>query len=669
MRANRRICRRQSASFVLIAATILFAGAAQAMSPNEWQYAQPLDVKAGGLVRINLAPETLDLSRPHLEDLRILDPSGHEVSYFIDQPAPRSESILPAKQFRAEIERNATRLVIASGTNAPLQGVRLETAGTAEFIKAVRIEGSHDANKWRQLGDREPIFRTSGGVAQLETSFPDGVWEFLRLTIDDSRTAPVPFTGAEVLVARSTAATEAMPVTITSRDESPGITRIALNLWAANLTPASVQIETSEPLFTRVVTVAVPTVVGDDIAETPLSTSVVYRVDLNGKTESRLDIPVEGQIQSRELLLLISNGDSPPLTITQVRGQRRPVHVTFLAREPGQYSLLSGNHQCAAPNYDLSAMATDLKKVAATEIMPGPRSANPDYKPNDNLSALALAGAAIDVGAWNFRKPVNVSINGAQQIDLDFDVLSHATRELRDVRIVSEGRQIPFLLERTSILRKISLPLVSANDPKKPAVSRWSLTLPKAGLPITRIAWVAGPGIFQREMHLTENPADERGDTYSHPLGSATWRQLPNQQPHDLVIELTSPLLTDTLYLETDNGDNAPIELSDCRAFQPVTRAVFKVKAESAQPIWMYYGNSDAPAPRYDVNLVVHQLLRAERVSGAVGAEENVKSKSQRVGETLTGSGRYIFWGVLALVVISLLALIARLLPKTEQPQ
>ncbi|MEY2486807.1 MAG: hypothetical protein QOH39_2455 [Verrucomicrobiota bacterium] len=667
MTANLWLSHRRSAAFGVVAATILCTVASGTILPNEWQFTQTLDVGASGLVRIDLPPETLDLCRSHLEDLRILDPSGHEVSYFIDRPAPRSESVVPAKEFRTEIERNATRLTIATGTNAPVQGVRLKTAGATEFIKPVRIEGSHDGNKWRQLGDREPIFRTSAGAARLEISFPEGVWEFLRLTIDDSRAAPIPFTGAEVLVARSNAATEAMSVTVTSRDESPGMTRIALNLGATNLTPASLQVETSEPLFTRAVTVAVPTVIGDDIAEQPLAASVVYRVDLNGKTESRLDIPIDSQIQSRELLLLISNGDSPPLAITQIRGQRRPVHVTFLARAAGRYSLLAGNHQCAAPNYDLSAMATDLKKVAAIEIRPGPPSANPDYKPNDNLSALSLAGATIDVEQWNFRKRVSFSAAGAQQIDLDFDVLSHATRELRDVRIVSEGRQIPFLLERTSILRKISLPLVLANDSKKPSVSCWSLKLPKAGLPITRIACVPGPGIFQREMRLSENPADERGDTYLHELGSATWRQLPNQKPRDLVIELTSPPLTDTLYLETDNGDNAAIEISDCRAYQPVTRAVFKVKAESAQPIWFYYGNVDASAPRYDVSLVADRLLWAERTSAAAGAEENMKSKGQRVGETLSGSSRYIFWGVLVLVVFSLLALIARLLPKTEQ--
>jgi hypothetical protein len=55
--------------------------------------------------------------------------------------------------------------------------------------------------------------------------------------------------------------------------------------------------------------------------------------------------------------------------------------------------------------------------------------------------------------------------------------------------------------------------------------------------------------------------------------------------------------------------------------------------------------------------------LRSERTPAALGAQEILKS--ERVAETLTGSARYIFWGVLGIVVIGLLVLISRLLPKT----
>jgi len=49
-------------------------------------------------------------------------------------------------------------------------------------------------------------------------------------------------------------------------------------------------------------------------------------------------------------------------------------------------------------------------------------------------------------------------------------------------------------------------------------------------------------------------------------------------------------------------------------------------------------------------------------MAAALGTQENLKS--ERVTETLTGSARYIFWGVLGIVVVALLVLISRLLPK-----
>src|SRR5206468_3086584 len=98
---------------------------------------------------------------------------------------------------------------------------------------------------------------------------------------------------------RSTAPAETVPITIKSRDESLGLTRLALDLGTAKLPLASLRIDTSEPLFTRSITVAVPEIAEDGIRERTLSEAVVYRVDVDGKSEARLDIPVEQQIRAR----------------------------------------------------------------------------------------------------------------------------------------------------------------------------------------------------------------------------------------------------------------------------------------------------------------------------------------------------------------------------------
>jgi hypothetical protein len=168
-------------------------------------------------------------------------------------------------------------------------------------------------------------------------------------------------------------------------------------------------------------------------------------------------------------------------------------------------------------------------------------------------------------------------------------------------------------------------------------------------------------------MRLWEEVTDERSDKFASELGRATWDQTPDAPKRDLVLELNARPKSDTLFLETDNGDNPAIELRDFRGYYPATRVIFKATPDPVQQVWLYYANPDATAPRYDLALVAGQLLKAERGTVAAGREENLSPKPSLVGQTLTGSTRYIFWGALALVVIVLLAIMSRFLPNQSQ--
>jgi len=390
-------------------------------------------------------------------------------------------------------------------------------------------------------------------------------------------------------------------------------------------------------------------------------------VNVNGKNEEHLEIPLESQIQTRELFVLIRNEDSPPLSIDTVRADRRLVRLTFFANQPGQYSLLSGNTQSAAPRYDLSALSGKLKNASATVVVPSALVLNPNYKPPEALAAVTLTGAQIDIAKWKFRKLIPLTQNGVQQVELDPQLLARSQPDQHDIRIVRGEYQLPFLFERTSLSRPISLSAAAANDPKKPALSRWSLKLPQSGVPITRLVCASSSPLFHRQMRLWEEITDERGDKFASELGRATWDQTPNAPKRDLVIELNARPKSNTLFLETDNGDNPAIELRDFRSYYPVTRVVFKATPDPARPVWLYYGNLDATAPHYDLTLVAGELLKADRNTVAAGPEENLSPKPSLVGQTLTGSTRYIFWGALALVVIVLLAIMSRSLPKQSQ--
>ena len=645
--------------------TLIVAQSGLAFDRNEWRNTQTLEVPTKGLVRVNLPAETLDAAQPGLEDLRIIDSAGNQVPYLIERLLTGAESMIRPTEFRSTIENGATHLVLKTGTSAII-GVSLETPAT-HFMKAADVEGSNDGRSWTKLAGGDSVFQLPNGVAKLRVSFPEGTWQFLRVTIDELGSPPMPFTGARLHKARTTAPAEPVAITIKSRDESPGTTRLALDVGAANLIVGSLRIESNEPVFTRAVTLAVPEVRDDGIGERTIADAVIYRVNVNGKNEAHLEIPLESQIHTRELLVLIRNEDSPPISIDAIRADRRLVRLTFFANQSGQYSLLSGNTQCAAPRYDLSALSGKLRKATAMDVVPSALVPNPNYKPPEALAALTLSGAKIDVPKWKFRKPLALTQNGVQQVELDPELLARSQPDQRDIRVVRGEYQLPFLFERTSVSRPIGLNAAAANDPKKPALSHWSLKLPQPGVPITRLVCTSPSPLFHRQMRLWEEVTDERGDKFASELGRATWNQTPDSPKRDLVIELNARPKGKTLFLETDNGDNPAIELRDFRGYYPVTHVIFKATPDPTQPVWLYYGNLDATAPRYDVTLVATELLKAERGTVAAGAEENLSSKPAFVGQTLTGSTRYIFWGALALVVIVLLAIMSRFLPKQQQ--
>ena len=655
-------CKPLVVIFILLAALSLSA----AGLPADWQHEQPFNVAASGLVKLNLPVETLDAARPALEDLRLYDDAGNEVPYLIERPVPMVKVVQNVKSFHISLTLSNTAIVLETGLTQPLDDVTLETPA-GSFLKPVRIEGSTDLKRWQPLEQGQPIFRQPDGVNRLHVSFPAGTWPWLRLTVDDQRTPPIPFTGAHIRVAvTEPAPTGWMPVTIAERDENPGETRLALNLGAANLSLTAVQIETAEPLFTRHVTFAVPQVSEDTIHEQTIGQGVIYRVAVEGQPAAEsLLAPFESQVRSRELLLFIHNQDSPPLPITAVRVERRPVYLVFLARQAGTYHLLTGNGQCAAPRYDLAALDMNLKSVAVAPIKLPPPANNPDYRSPEVLPGIEATGAALDVTAWKFRQPVKITRDGAQQLELEPNVLAHAQPGFQDLRLLHGSNQVPYILEHTSISRSLAPTVTATNDTKDPKLSRWIIKLPQSRLPVTRLSCVTQTALFQREMTLYEELADERGEKYRHNLGGASWVQTPDRKSQEFFLTLDSPLQSDTLFLETHNGDNPSVELEKFQLFYPATRVLFK--AGSDDELFLYYGNPRADAPRYDLSLVAGQLLSADKAIASPGAEQQLRKSSWREHE-IPGTGGVVFWGILALVIVVLLVIISRLLPKSPPP-
>ena len=171
----------------------------------------------------------------------------------------------------------------------------------------------------------------------------------------------------------------------------------------------------------------------------------------------------------------------------------------------------------------------NLKDVAVSPVQIPPPADNPDFSAPEVLPGLEVAGAALDVSEWKFRKPVKISGGGAQQIELDLDVLAHAQPDFADLRVLHGSNQVPYIIQRTSISRALTPAVTATNDARNPKLSRWIIKLPRAGLPLTRLTCVARTPLFERSLSLYEELDGCAAVTYI----AAHWAARPGHKPRN----------------------------------------------------------------------------------------------------------------------------------------
>ena len=657
---------------IRLLAFLAAASGSGALTPTEWPHRQAVNVAAPGLIKIALPAATFDAAQPDLADLRVLDAAGQEVPYLLDRETSghgleRAPAFAP-RSFRSAPQGDTTQLTFETGATGPLDAINLETP-VPFFLKAAHVEISSDGETWQSLGAALPVFRQFG-AEQLRLELGRRPAAFVRVTLDDFRSRRVAFTGARFLPAPSRAEPPALAplgARLTRRDEFAGETVLTLTLDGRHVPLAALVLETREPLFMRRVTVSIREVLGAVASERTIAAGTLYRVALDGApARTQLELPLYFFITpTRELLVHIHNGDSPPLTLEGVQAKQHPVNLLFFAPAAGSYTLLSGNPQAPAPRYDLAAFGGEMRNAGAFPVVPGEREAMPGYRPRESLATaplpdVPLLGAPLDARDWPCRRPVRIERAGAQELELDPGALAGARTDFADLRLLREGNQIPYVLEQPALARSLTLMPVPAPDPKRPAVSVWRVQLPQAGLPLRRLVLTSATPLFQRQFRLYERVANPNGGTIESTLTEGSWSRTPEPGvPETRAFELPGRLRTDTILIETDNGDNPAIALGAVQAVHPVVRLVFKVAETDG--FELAYGHPSANAPRYDLGLVAVKLLTSSRNVARLTGDGPVVRHGNFLSSLPTG---YIFWAALALVVVVLLAVVAKLLPK-----
>jgi hypothetical protein len=252
---------------------------------------------------------------------------------------------------------------------------------------------------------------------------------------------------------------------------------------------------------------------------------------------------------------------------------------------------------------------------------------------------------------------------------LDATVLAHTS--MLDLRIAGpDHRQIPYLVEKLDGPLSINLPPLERtpnpasragnNKTASGSLSYYRLRLPEANLPVSRLVLTTSARVFQREagILIEKNPGNERQEPWTYRVVSTAWSHTdPNTPAPPLLLRLPS-LESSEARLVMNEGDNGPLPLEPVSLLLPSYRLRFFRQSDA--DLTLYYGCANIEAPRYDLALLAPQLVGtpAEEISLQQGS-------GSVVGEARSFSMQTtVFWLVLALAVIVLFLLIARLVKK-----
>ena len=141
-------------------------------------------------------------------------------------------------------------------------------------------------------------------------------------------------------------------------------------------------------------------------------------------------------------------------------------------------------------------------------------------------------------------------------------------------------------------------------------------------------------------------------------IATATWVHVDPEEPAGPLTVTVVPSEASELWLSIDEGDNSALPITAVRLLLPSYRLRFYRPAESR--LLRVYGRNDLAPPRYDLALLSRDVLNADAVEVTALGEQPATVAHQPLLSPMR------FWFFLAIAAAVLLALIVRLVRRTE---
>lgn len=363
-----------------LCALAMLAAAPLPLAWQHWRYSREIDVPPTDSTRIvNLVlPQDVYLHAENsLADIRVIDDSGKEVPYArhlvekFDQPG----------FYWARVVENSfspshyTQLVLDLGSAPGFHDAVEIVVGDDEFMEWVEVDASDDAQVWRIVQERAPIFRfrREGHEGMQRVQYSDNNARYLRIRILDGD-KQFPARSARILLKSPVQAPERVALSIQLAPTKPDVANATA--WLADLNKPRVPIrevrfEVGPGKFVREVRAET----SDDKSQwSPIGNGELFRFSHDGHECEQLSVAVGTPL--RYVRVAIMNGNDAPVSAVP-KLYVTPEQLLF-EPEPGRnYRLIYGESEAkAAPTYDLGRRVSFMQMNAAALVQTGPEEIN-----------------------------------------------------------------------------------------------------------------------------------------------------------------------------------------------------------------------------------------------------------------------------------------------------
>jgi hypothetical protein len=668
----------------LIALLVAVPSAQQTPAGTPFRYERPVQTGGAGPRRLAIDVLLLAGGAPFrsgptpdagLNDLRLYDANGQELQYLLvskppQQPAWRSVSTLAIAPTETPTQRTSG-FELDLGQPIVIDRFRVDGV-TAPFLKRIRLEGSGDRERWTLLVSEGTLFDLpQEQLIQTELSFTPGPYRYVRATWDDTRSGrlPKPET-ASVREVRNAIPPPPLTAALTfeRRPSEPGRGQYRVRLPAARLPIVALDVDIAGTRILREATVYEPRLIGGQVVPTALGSSTLRRVVQDEVTAASTRIPISSP-EEPLLDLVIDEGNNPPSEIRSITAVLAELPWIYFESNSDTVTARYGNSSLKSPRYDLEALRPTLSIADTMDAVWGESRLRAEAE-NAATAApvLPTIGSTLDPATFRYVRPIPAGVAGLVTIPLDASALAHSTSEsFADVRVLdASNRQVPYLVERVSEPLSLDLTVEAvttrpASLPSDRTLSVYRVRLPLENLPSARIVLTTPSRVFTRRVTIgvEHGPQRRQREPWFETLAASDWAHADQESAAPALTMSIHPLDGRDVFVTIEEGDNSPLPIAAARLLLPSYRLrLFRARDAALR---LAYGRDDLSPPQYDLALIAPQLIGVAATEAVPAAEQTAAPQSP-----VTVVSPQIFWAVLIVAVLVLLALVVRLVRKSD---